>query len=127
VHALTDVTGFGLLGHLLEVCKGSHLGARVDFARIPLLDGALAFARDGVFTGASGRNWAGYGKNVRLDAALGDAEQRVLTDPQTSGGLLVACAPDAVERVLAAFRADGFMDAAVIGEMVDGAPVVDVR
>ena len=127
VHALTDVTGFGLLGHLLEVCKGSRLGARIDFGRIPLLDGALALARDGVFTGASGRNWAGYGRNVRLDAALGDAEQRLLTDPQTSGGLLVACAPEAVDRVLGIFRAEGFADAAVIGEMVADDPVVDVR
>jgi selenide,water dikinase len=127
VHALTDVTGFGLLGHLLEVCKGSGLGARIDFARIPLLDGALALARDGVFTGASGRNWAGYGRKVRLAAALGDAEQRLLTDPQTSGGLLVACAPEAVDRVLGVFRAESFADAAVIGEMIAGDPIVDVR
>jgi len=126
VHALTDVTGFGLLGHLLEVCKGSKLGARVDFGALPLLPEALAMARAGTFTGASGRNWAGYGGQVTLGTGLGDGEQRLLTDPQTSGGLLVACAPDAVAAVLKIFAADGFADAAVIGEMTDSAPRVTV-
>ena len=120
VHALTDVTGFGLLGHLLEICKGSRLGARVDFARMPMLPDVLAMARDGTYTGASGRNWAGYGAQVTMAPHLGDAEQRVLTDPQTSGGLLVSCAPDALDQVLQIFRDEGFGDAAVIGQMTEG-------
>ncbi|MEO8506618.1 MAG: selenide, water dikinase SelD [Betaproteobacteria bacterium] len=127
VHALTDVTGFGLLGHLLEICKASGTGATVDFSRIPLHPGTLEFARAGYFTGASGRNWGGYGGDVDLGAALGDAEQALLTDPQTSGGLLVACAPDAVDDVLSVFRAEGFAAAAVIGDVTAGAPRVAVR
>ena len=127
VHALTDVTGFGLLGHLLEICRGSGLGARIDWSRIPLHPGVEAHAREGVFTGASGRNWTGYGDDVTLDPALGDAERALLTDPQTSGGLLVACAADAVDNVLAIFRNEGFERAGVIGEIVAGAPRVEVR
>ncbi len=120
VHALTDVTGFGLLGHLLEICKGSRLAAHIDFARIPLLPGALQMAADGTFTGASGRNWSGYGASVTLGAGRGDAEQRLLTDPQTSGGLLVSCAPAAIEDVLRIFSDQGFAQAAVIGTMMEG-------
>jgi selenide,water dikinase len=127
VHALTDVTGFGLAGHLLEICRASQAGATVDFARIPLLPGVVEFARAGVFTGASGRNWTGYGTDVTLGPGLTDVERALLTDPQTSGGLLVACAADAVADVLAIFAAEGFADAAVIGEFVAGAPRVSVR
>ena len=126
VHALTDVTGFGLAGHLLEICKGSKLGARLDFARVPILPNALDMAGEGTFTGASSRNWSGYGEHVSLGAGLGDAAQRLLTDPQTSGGLLVACAPDAVDAVLKIFNNDGFSDAAVIGEMTAGNPRITV-
>ena len=103
VHALTDVTGFGLLGHLLEIAKGSKAAARLDWDAIPLLPGARDFAREGIVTGASGRNWTGYGDRVKLGAKIGDAEKALLTDPQTSGGLLVACAPAAAEEVLEDF------------------------
>jgi len=126
VHALTDVTGFGLLGHLLEIVKGSGVGARVSWKSLPLLPHALDFARDGMLTGASGRNWVGYGKRVKLGGGIAEAEMAVLTDPQTSGGLLVACAPNAVDEVLAIFRADGFDRAAVIGEFVAGPSEVEV-
>ena len=126
VHALTDVTGFGLLGHLLEICRGSHAGAAIDFARVPLHPGTLDLARSGLYTGASGRNWAAYGSDVDLDARIGDAERALLTDPQTSGGLLVACAPDAVAEVLAIFRREGFAAAADIGAVTAGAPRVAV-
>ncbi len=127
VHALTDVTGFGLLGHLLEICRGSSVGATLDFARLPLLADALAFARDGVVTGASGRNWAGYGGDVDLTGTLSDAERALLSDPQTSGGLLVACAPDRVAEIVALFHAEGFPDVAMVGEVVAGAPRIVVR
>jgi selenide,water dikinase len=126
VHALTDVTGFGLLGHLLEICRGSKLAARLHWARLPLLAGALEFAREGILTGASGRNWASYGEAVRLAADLGAAERALLTDPQTSGGLLVACAADSVDEVLARFRDEGFAEAAEIGELVATEPGVSV-
>jgi len=127
VHALTDVTGFGLLGHLLEIVKGSKVAARVDWNSLPLLPGTLDFAREGILTGASGRNWNGYGAMVSLASTLGESQKAVLTDPQTSGGLLVACSPDACEQVLEIFRKDGFSQAAVIGEIVSGDPRVDIR
>ncbi len=126
VHALTDVTGFGLAGHLLEICRASSAGAVVEWPRVPLLPGVADLARAGVVTGASGRNWAGYGADVTLDG-LGDLERAILTDPQTSGGLLVACDPRDADAVLAAFANEGFDRAAIIGEIVAGAPQVVVR
>jgi selenide,water dikinase len=126
VHALTDVTGFGLLGHLLEIAKGSSAAARIHWSSIPLLPGTAEFAREGIVTGASGRNWLGYGSRVKLGASLGEAEKAILTDPQTSGGLLVACSPGSTDEVLAIFRSDGFGQAAVIGEMYAGSPEVTV-
>jgi len=119
VHALTDVTGFGLLGHLLEVCRGSHAGARVQRNDVPVLPGVDALLARGIKTGASARNWAGYGESVDL-GGFGEDVQALFTDPQTSGGLLVACAPDARADVLAVFRAEGFDRAAVIGEVTSG-------
>jgi selenide,water dikinase len=127
VHAMTDVTGFGLLGHLLEICRASNAGATIEFARIPLHPGVLDLARDGHVTGASGRNWTGCAEDVALPAGFTDVERALLTDPQTSGGLLIACAPDATDEVLAIFRNDGFERAAVIGAMTAGAARVEVR
>jgi selenide,water dikinase len=86
----------------------------------------LELAREGILTGASGRNWAGYGSQVRMGSTLGEAHRAVLTDPQTSGGLLVACAPEACDEVLGIFHAEGFAEAAVVGEMVRGSPEVAV-
>jgi selenide, water dikinase len=126
VHALTDVTGFGLLGHTLELARGARLTARIGWSRLPLLEGVADLARQGLVTGASSRNWAGYGADVTLDPSLGEVERALLTDPQTSGGLLVACDPESVEAVLAAFRRDGFERAAVIGSFEDGEPRVEV-
>ena len=125
VHAMTDVTGFGLLGHLLEICKGSSVTARIDFAALPILPNALDYARRGCVTGASARNWNGYGASVVLDQKRFDAAERaLLTDPQTSGGLLVACAPEDVTQVLSIFLQQGFANAAVIGEIVAGKALV---
>ena len=119
VHALTDVTGFGLLGHLNEIALGSGLAARVRACDVPLLPGAAKLAADGYVTGASGRNWVGYGQYVTL-SNVDETMKALLTDPQTSGGLLVACAPGAVNGVLDLFRAEGFAQAAVIGELASG-------
>ncbi len=127
VHALTDVTGFGLAGHLLEICRGSHVGATLDWPRVPLHPDVAALADAGFVTGASARNWTGYGAEVDLDAALPAHARALLTDPQTSGGLLVACAPDSVDAVLAAFRRDGFSRATVIGQVTAGPARVAVR
>ena len=120
VHAMTDVTGFGLAGHLLEICRGSKLGANVRFADLPIIEEALHWARQGTATGASGRNWSGYGKEIRLPEGMPDWQRALLTDPQTSGGLLVACAADTQAEVLAEFRKQGFDTACRIGRMVAG-------
>jgi len=118
VHALTDVTGFGLAGHLLEMCRGARLGAEVRFDALPVIAEALDWAKQGVATGASDRNWQSYGREVELPADFPEWKKKLITDPQTSGGLLVACAPDAVPAVLAEF--DG--EAREIGRLGAGAP-----
>lgn len=127
VHALTDITGFGLLGHLLELARGAKLTAQLDMSTIPLLPGVEQLAHDGFFTGASGRNWDAYGKDCELAASISPAQQALLTDPQTSGGLLVACDPGSVDAVLALFAKGGFGHAAVIGRMQAGAAKVTVN
>ena len=118
VHAITDVTGFGLAGHVLEMARGSKTTAHLEMGRIPLVDGVRDLASAGFVTGASGRNWAAYGEEVALAKNLGAVDQDLLSDPQTSGGLLVACAPDSVDAVLEIFRQQGFAHAAEIGVLV---------
>jgi selenide,water dikinase len=125
VHALTDVTGFGLLGHLLEVCRGSGVRATLTWNQVPLLTEARSLVEAGCVTGGSARNWQGYSGLVDL-TTHGAIEQALLTDPQTSGGLLVACAPVATAAVLDIFRAEGFARAAVIGRVDAGTPGVAV-
>ncbi len=127
VHALTDVTGFGLLGHLLELARGAGLSAQLDMASIPLLHGVEQLARDGYFTGASGRNWDAYGKDVALPPGFPAEHHALLTDPQTSGGLLVACDPACADEVLALFAREGFEHAAVVGRMAEGPAGVTVK
>ena len=124
VHAMTDITGFGLAGHVLEMARGARCEAQIDWPTVPLLAGVRELASHGFVTGASGRNWQGYGGDVALPAAFAAEDQALLSDPQTSGGLLVACTPDTVDDVLACFRQHGFADAAVVGRMAaatDGA------
>ncbi len=129
VHALTDVTGFGLAGHALELARGAKAQVLIDWARVPLLPGARELAAQGLVTGASGRNWAGYGSDVALPAGFAGVDQALLTDPQTSGGLLVSCDAKAVSDVLAVFRRHGFEAAAEIGEVVaaEGASTLRLR
>ncbi|MEJ6005126.1 selenide, water dikinase SelD [Paucibacter sp. AS339] len=117
VHALTDVTGFGLAGHALELARGAGCDVHIDWARVPLLAGVQELAAQGVVTGASGRNWAAYGQDVHLPAGFAPEARALLSDPQTSGGLLVSCAPDSVDEVLAVFKRHGFEAAAVLGHI----------
>jgi selenide, water dikinase len=125
VHALTDVTGFGLAGHLLEICRGSGLAAEVTFDALPVIGEALEWVKQGVATGASERNWKGYGHEVEFS---GDEwKRKLLSDPQTSGGLLVACAPEAERDVLAIFRQQGFAEARTIGRLSPGRPGLTVK
>jgi len=126
VHALTDVTGFGLAGHLLEICRGSKLGAEVHFDALPVILEALEWVKQGVATGASDRNWKGYGADVRSSVEFPDWKRKLLSDPQTSGGLLVACAPDAEKAVLKEFEKRGFPEARVIGRLQAGAAAINV-
>jgi selenide,water dikinase len=120
VHAITDVTGFGLAGHALEMARGSGCTAEIDWRHVPLLPGVRELAAQGMVTGASGRNWAGYGQDVQLPSDFAPQDQALLSDPQTSGGLLVACSPDSVDQVLATFRDQGFGQAAVMGRVAAG-------
>ena len=120
VHALTDVTGFGLAGHGLELARGAQCSVVIDWANVPLLPGVRELAQQGIVTGASGRNWAGYGDDVSLPDGFALPDRALLTDPQTSGGLLVSCAPAAVDAVLAIFRREGFAQAAVVGRVESG-------
>ena len=118
VHALTDVTGFGLAGHVLELARGANASVVIDWARVPLLPGVRALAAQGFVTGASGRNWAGYGKDIELPAGFAAEDKALLTDPQTSGGLLVSCDAAALPEVRAIFERHGFAVVADIGEVV---------
>lgn len=120
VHALTDVTGFGLLGHLLEVCRGAQLGAEVNAGRLPLLPAAIGFAQQGIGPGAISRNLASFGTDVCFDESVPDWQRNMMADAQTSGGLLAAVAPHCAENVLALFHDHGFGDAAIIGHLQAG-------
>jgi selenide, water dikinase len=126
VHALTDVTGFGLLGHLLEVCRGSGVAARIDAARLPYLPAAVQFAQQGVGPGAIARNLASFETEVDFSAAALPWQKLLMADPQTSGGLLCAVAPESVDQVLALFHQQGFAAAGVIGTLETGAPRIRV-
>ncbi len=127
VHALTDVTGYGLLGHLLEICRGSKLAARLDFGNIPVLPEAQHLAEAGYATGASDRNWTSYGQSIELQKDGPAWRTKLLTDPQTSGGLLVACDAAIAPAVLDAFKQEGFKYAAQIGTLGSGEPRIVVE
>lgn len=126
VHALTDITGFGLLGHLLEICRGSKLEARLDFESVPMLSAARHLAQAGYSTGAADRNWTSYGASVELPAGSPAWHRKILTDPQTSGGLLVACEAGSAPAVLDVFKAQGFKHASIIGSLAKGEPRIIV-
>ena len=126
VHAMTDVTGFGLLGHLHEICRGSNVSAEIRFDALPILSAALHLLRDGYATGASERNWSSFGAHVSLPPELPAWKCKLLCDPQTSGGLLVACDPGSAGRVLEIFSEQGFGDACQIGTLAPGPARINV-
>ena len=117
VHALTDVTGFGLAGHALELARGSNCTAHIDWSQVPLLSNVHHLAQQGIITGASDRNWHSYGDAISLSGEFTAAQRALLTDPQTSGGLLVSCSPESAKQVLEIFNQHHFLDARVIGKM----------
>lgn len=126
VHAMTDVTGFALLGHLLEICRGSKVGATVQYDQLPFWSVARELAQQGYVTGAAERNWNSYGHDVVIPENMPEWQHKLLSDPQTSGGLLVSCAPEAVDEVLAVFQSEGFDQACVIGTVQTGIVKVTV-
>ncbi|HSJ81259.1 MAG TPA: selenide, water dikinase SelD [Thiobacillus sp.] len=125
VHAMTDITGFGLLGHLLEITRASQCSAHVELAGLPLLPGVAELAQGGHITGASERNWASYGHEASL-TGIADWQRALLTDPQTSGGLLVSCTSGSRDAVLDTFRRHGFAQAMEIGRLDAGSDVTIV-
>jgi selenide,water dikinase len=127
VHAITDVTGFGLLGHGLEMARGSKLSLVLRNSDVPLLSAAASLAERGFVTGASKRNWASYCDDVVLPKEFAEWRRDLLTDPQTSGGLLVACAPEKADAVLQTIVAAGFPAARIIGRCEPGAPQVRIE
>jgi selenide,water dikinase len=127
VHALTDITGFGLLGHLLEICRGSGLAAEIGFGQVPILSAARPLIMQGFVTGASDRNWASYQGDVALPPAWPEWHRKILTDPQTSGGLLIACDAATAPAVLEILQREGFQQASEIGRLVAGTPRVVVQ
>ena len=126
VHAMTDVTGFGLLGHLLEMCRGASLGAELRSQTLPLLSSTETFAKKGIGTGGAKRNWNSYGHEVESGNHLPEWLRDILCDPQTSGGLLIACARDFVPGLLQFLGNRGFVHAGVVGEFVNTPPLVRV-
>ena len=126
VHALTDVTGFGLLGHLLELCRGAQLTARIHARKLPLLPAAIDFAQQGIGPGAIERNLASFEADIHFDAEVAEWQRRIMADAQTSGGLLVAVAPAHADEILALFHQNGFAAACVIGAMSEGQPQIQV-
>ncbi len=127
VHGVTDVTGFGLGGHLFEMCEGAGLAATLDWDRLPILPHALGYARKGYNTGAANRNWESFGDQVTMPDGIEPWQRNMMMDPQTSGGLLVSCPPERADAIVRLFHEQGYGHATVIGEMTAGVPHVTVR
>jgi selenide,water dikinase len=126
VHAITDVTGFGLAGHALEIARGSNFSIDISADNLPLLNEAASLAQQGVVTGASGRNWASFGGSVELPTDFPNWRRDLLTDPQTSGGLLVSCAAERADAILQTIADAGYPAARKIGQTRAGPPKVGI-
>ena len=127
VHAMTDVTGFGLLGHGLEMARGSNLSLIVRADDLPLLPDAAALARQKFVTSASVRNWESYADGVVLPPDLPEWRRHLLTDPQTSGGLLIACDAGRADALLSRIVDAGYPYARIIGRTAAGTPSVVIE
>jgi selenide,water dikinase len=127
VHAITDVTGFGLLGHLLEMSRGSGIKAEILFSKIPIIQEALVLASQGIFPGAAQRNWDGYQSQIEITSNLAKWESLLLADPQTSGGLLLSVEPESVSTVLEQLLAEGYEFSTAIGEFTEGQPGIKIK
>ncbi len=123
VHAMTDVTGFGLLGHALEMAEGSNKQIAIKMSQVPLLSQASLLAQQGFVTGASHRNWSSVEHQVRLSSELSEWQRHILTDPQTSCGLLISTSADRAEALLDEIKSKGYLSASVIGSVKEGKDV----
>jgi selenide,water dikinase len=121
---MTDVTGFGLFGHAMEMARGSDATIVLKAANVPLLPQAAELVRQGFFTGASVRNWASYGDGIKLDPDFPEWQRHLYTDPQTSGGLLIACDAAHAEAIVRRIVDDGYPFARIIGRVEQGPPAV---
>jgi selenide,water dikinase len=126
VNALTDVTGFGLCGHMYEFCKGAKLAAKIIWDQLPILDTVLDYAQRGYNTGAADRNWESFCDHVSVPDDMLQWQKNLLMDPQTSGGLLVSCSPESADTVLKTFYESGFDHASIVGSLIEGKPKVSV-
>ena len=127
VNAVTDVTGFGLVGHLFELCEGAGLAATLDWDKLPILPHALGYAQKGYNTGAANRNWDSFGADVTVPDDMEQWKRNLLTDPQTSGGLMVSCQPEHADKIVKLFHDQGYGHTTIIGDMAAGTPHVTVR
>jgi selenide,water dikinase len=120
IHAMTDVTGFGLAGHALEMAQGSRATISIDWQALPFLVDAVALVKSGCVTGASRRNWASYGEHIVIPADWPEWQRHLLTDPQTSGGLLIACTSARAEEIARSIVDDGYPSVRIIGCVAEG-------
>lgn len=127
VHAMTDVTGFGLLGHALEMARGSACALVISDQEVPVFAQASSLAEQGFFTGASRRNWASYSEAVRLHEGMPEWRRDLLTDPQTSGGLLIACERRSAAALAETIVVSGYPSAKVIGCVERGRAAVAIE
>ncbi|WFP79499.1 selenide, water dikinase SelD [Mesorhizobium sp. WSM4906] len=127
VHAITDVTGFGLLGHALEMARGSACELVIHNRELPVFAQASSLAQQGFVTGASRRNWASYGDAVRLPKGMPEWRRDLLADPQTSGGLLIACDPGRATALVERVVASGYPSTRMIGCVKAGRPVIAIK
>lgn len=127
VNAVTDVTGFGLLGHLLEICRGSKLKASIVWDKLPIIPSAISYCKNGYSTGAGSSNWANFEDDITLSQNLDEWQRNILSDPQTSGGLLVSCAREKADEIVSLFKNQNYKYATIIGEMEEGEPRVYVN
>jgi selenide,water dikinase len=125
-HAATDVTGFGLLGHLSEMVRGSGVGAVVHNRRVPFIEGTRALAEQGLIPGGSRRNLASVEPLLRWAPALNEVDRLLLADAQTSGGLLIAIAPERRDELVERLQAAGTLAAAAIGEITAETGTIEV-
>jgi selenide,water dikinase len=126
VHAMTDVTGFGLFGHALEMARGSGATIVLEAASVPIFPEAPELVQQGLFTGASVRNWASYKDGITLGSEFPEWQRHLFTDPQTSGGLLIACDAEQATTIVRKIVEEGYPYASIVGRVEKGVPTVNV-